>query len=45
MLDAGVDGAADALMDKILSVASGAPTRNEINDEREIAIWKNGVTL
>ena len=45
VLDAGVDGAADALMDKILSVASGAPTRNEINDEREIAIWKNGVTL
>lgn len=44
-LDQGVDGAADALMDTILSVASGAPTRNEINDEREIAIWKNGVTL
>jgi altronate hydrolase len=41
----GIDAAADALMTDILRVASGAPTRNEINDEREIAIWKNGVTL
>jgi altronate hydrolase len=44
-LDQGIEGAADALMTTILSVANGAPTRNEINDEREIAIWKNGVTL
>lgn len=33
------------LFDLILSIASGRRTRNEINDEREIAIWKRGVTL
>lgn len=32
-------------IDKILSVASGEPARNEQNDYREIAIFKNGVTL
>ena len=32
-------------IDKVLSVASGAPARNEENDYREIAIFKNGVTL
>ena len=32
-------------IDKILSVASGAPARNEENGYREIAIFKNGVTL
>jgi altronate hydrolase len=29
----------------LLAVASGERTRNEISDNREIAIWKNGVTL
>ena len=32
-------------IDKVLAVASGAPARNEENDYREIAIFKNGVTL
>lgn len=32
-------------IDKILSVASGEKARNEINDYREISIFKNGVTL
>ena len=32
-------------IDKVLSVASGEPARNEANDYREIAIFKNGVTL
>ena len=32
-------------IDKVLSVASGAPARNEENDYREISIFKNGVTL
>jgi altronate hydrolase len=36
---------ADELMELILAVASGQAARNEINDEREIAIWKGGVTL
>ena len=32
-------------IDKVLSVASGEPSRNEENDYREISIFKNGVTL
>lgn len=32
-------------IDKILAVASGEQSRNEVNDYREIAIFKNGVTL
>lgn len=32
-------------IDKILAVASGEQARNEANDYREIAIFKNGVTL
>lgn len=32
-------------IDKIINVASGEQTRNEINEYREIAIFKNGVTL
>ncbi len=32
-------------IDKIMAVASGERTRNEENDYREIAIFKNGVTL
>lgn len=40
-----LDEAADELMQLVLDTASGKPARNEINDEREIAIWKGGVTL
>ncbi|MCI6503885.1 MAG: altronate dehydratase family protein [Prevotella sp.] len=32
-------------IDKVLSVASGEPARNETNGYREISIFKNGVTL
>ena len=32
-------------IDKIISVANGEKTRNEINGYREISIFKNGVTL
>ena len=32
-------------IDKIIAVASGEKARNEINDYREISIFKNGVTL
>jgi altronate hydrolase len=32
-------------IDKVISVANGEPTRNEINGYREIAIFKTGVTL
>ncbi len=41
----GIDRAADELMQLVLDTASGKPARNEVNGEREIAIWKQGVTL
>lgn len=34
-----------ALFDRVLEIASGSPTRNEVNGYREIAIFKDGVTL
>ena len=40
-----VDACAASLFDHILAVASGKKTRNAENDNREMAIWKNGVTL
>jgi altronate hydrolase len=48
LLDAGVDmeSKADELFSLILDVASGRRlARNEEHDYREIAIWKEGVTL
>ena len=45
VLDDGLDAAADALMTRICAIASGEPARNERNGERDIAIWKRGVTL
>lgn len=35
----------DEFLQLILDVASGRPAKNELNEEREIAIWKDGVTL
>jgi altronate hydrolase len=41
-----MDKLADELFDLILRVASGEQrAKNELNDYREIAIWKEGVTL
>jgi altronate hydrolase len=40
MSQAGAD-----LMRLVIDTASGKPARNETNDEREISIWKSGVTL
>jgi altronate hydrolase len=34
-----------SLLDLVVATASGRPTRAELNGEREIAIWKTGVTL
>ena len=45
VLHTGLDTAADLLADKLSAVASGAATAAERNEEREIAIWKRGVTL
>jgi altronate hydrolase len=43
----GEDAAALAahLLELVLATASGRPARNELNDERSLAIWKRGVTL
>ena len=35
----------ERLLQLVLNTASGSPARNETNDEREISIWKSGVTL
>ncbi|ALL13209.1 UxaA family hydrolase [Caulobacter henricii] len=40
-----IEDAADALMDLVVETASGKRTKTEANGEREIAIWKSGVTL
>jgi altronate hydrolase len=37
--------AGEQLLQLVLDTASGKPARNETNDEREISIWKSGVTL
>jgi altronate hydrolase len=37
--------AGDELMRLVIDTASGKPARNETNGEREISIWKSGVTL
>jgi altronate dehydratase len=41
----GLDATAEALLDRICAIASGEETAAERNGEREIAIWKRGVTL
>jgi altronate hydrolase len=40
-----MDVAGHELLQLVIDTASGKPARNELNDEREIAIWKSGVTL
>lgn len=45
VLGRGFDDAAEALAARIVAVASGEATAAERNGEREIAIWKRGVTL
>ena len=40
-----LEDSAEALMRLVLDTASGQPTRAEDNGEREIALWKRGVTL
>jgi altronate hydrolase len=44
-LEDGMDATAEALLAKVCAIASGEETAAERNDEREIAIWKRGVTL
>lgn len=45
VLGSGIEPVADALVERIAAIASGAETAAERNGEREIAIWKRGVTL
>jgi altronate hydrolase len=40
-----MQAAGEELMQLVIATASGAPARNEVNGEREISLWKNGVTL
>ena len=40
-----IDALLNAFIDKIIAIANGERTHNEENDYREIAIFKNGVTL
>lgn len=45
VLTEGLEAGADELLSRILRVASGETVAAERNGEREIAIWKRGVTL
>jgi altronate hydrolase len=45
VLGEGMEPVADALLETIREIASGQETAAERNGEREIAIWKRGVTL
>lgn len=45
VLETGMDAAAEALLDFVTAIASGRETAAERNEEREIALWKRGVTL
>jgi altronate hydrolase len=45
VLQEGIQPVADALAARIAAIASGEETAAERNGEREIAIWKRGVTL
>lgn len=45
VLDSGFDVQTEKLIDLIVDVANGKKTKNEINNTKEIAIFKTGVTL
>ena len=45
VLDQGFETMEAALTERLCAIASGEPTAAERNGEREIAIWKRGVTL
>jgi altronate hydrolase len=45
VLDEGMAPVAEDLLGAICAIASGRETAAERNGEREIAIWKRGVTL
>jgi altronate hydrolase len=45
VLEEGFEAAEGALLARVLAIAGGEPSAAERNGEREIAIWKRGVTL
>jgi len=45
VLTRGFDAATDSLLDRVVAIAGGEASAAERNGEREIAIWKRGVTL
>jgi altronate hydrolase len=45
VLEDGIDDVADKLLNRVAAIASGQESAAERNGEREIAIWKRGVTL
>ena len=45
VLDSDFDTQLEKLIDLIVDVANGKKTKNEINNTKEIAIFKTGVTL
>lgn len=45
VLSRGFDEATDSLLARMTAIASGEPTAAERGGQREIAIWKRGVTL
>ncbi|MDU5334888.1 altronate dehydratase family protein [Enterococcus sp.] len=45
LLEQSMETVLEQIIQKVIAVASGEPTRNEENDVREVAIFKTGVTL
>ena len=41
----GLEQLRDELIEQLIAVVNGEPTRNEQHNFRELAVWKNGVTL
>ena len=44
-LDTDFDTQLEKLIDLVVDIVDGEPTKNELNNTRELAIFKTGVTL
>ena len=45
VLDTDFDTQLEKLIDLVVDIVDGKPTKNELNNTRELAIFKTGVTL
>lgn len=45
VLETGFDAQLEKLIDLVTETVNGKPAKNEINNTRELAIFKTGVTL